>query len=80
MPDAVSQTLWKRFRKACDEFFNRKQQYFEGRKGAEGRGRPGRGGAEKAEGHREVAERRRATDDAEGRRSRPKTEERFKNS
>lgn len=35
VPDSVSQTLWKRFRKACDEFFNRKQQYFDGRKGAE---------------------------------------------
>lgn len=35
VPDAISQTLWKRFRKTCDEFFDRKQQYFENRKGAE---------------------------------------------
>ena len=35
VPESVSQTLWKRFRKTCDEFFNRKQQNFESRKGAE---------------------------------------------
>ena len=35
LPESVSQTLWKRFRKTCDEFFNRKQQNFESRKGAE---------------------------------------------
>ncbi|MFM9946157.1 MAG: DUF349 domain-containing protein [Bacteroidia bacterium] len=35
VPDSVSQTLWKKFRKTCDEFFNRKQSFFENRKGAE---------------------------------------------
>ncbi len=36
VPDSVSQAVWKRFRLACDDFFNRKQLYFENRKGEEG--------------------------------------------
>lgn len=36
VPDSVSKAVWKRFRTACDEFFSRKQLYFENRKGEEG--------------------------------------------
>ena len=32
VPEKVSNAIWKRFRAACDEFFNRKQKAFEGRK------------------------------------------------
>ena len=35
VPESVSQAVWKRFRKACDEFFNRKRDHFESRKGEE---------------------------------------------
>ncbi len=32
VPDKVSNAIWKRFRAACDEFFNKKQEKFAGRK------------------------------------------------
>lgn len=32
VPEKVNQAIWKRFRKACDSFFNRKKQQFEERK------------------------------------------------
>ncbi len=36
IPESVAKTLWKRFRKSCDDFFSRKQTLFEGRKLEEG--------------------------------------------
>lgn len=35
VPEAISQSLWKRFRKACDAFFEKKQLHFQERKGQE---------------------------------------------
>jgi len=35
VPENISHSLWKRFRAACDAFFNRKQSMFEERKGQE---------------------------------------------
>jgi hypothetical protein len=35
VPDKVSNAIWKRFRAACDEFFERKQKAFEGKKDEE---------------------------------------------
>ncbi len=35
VPDKVSNAIWKRFRAACDDFFNRKQKAFEGKKDEE---------------------------------------------
>jgi len=32
VPDKVSNAIWKRFRAACDEFFEKKQKAFEGKK------------------------------------------------
>ena len=32
VPDKVSNVIWKRFRAACDEFFEKKQKAFEGKK------------------------------------------------
>lgn len=32
VPEKVSNAIWKRFRAACDEFFNKKQKAFEGKK------------------------------------------------
>lgn len=35
VPDKVSNAIWKRFRAACDEFFDKKQKAFEGKKDEE---------------------------------------------
>ncbi|HYG17043.1 MAG TPA: DUF349 domain-containing protein [Bacteroidia bacterium] len=32
VPEKVSDTVWKRFRAACDSFFNRKEEHFKGQK------------------------------------------------
>ncbi len=32
VPDKLSDSIWKRFRAACDEFFNKKEEHFKGQK------------------------------------------------